>query len=229
MQLNASVEFNEYINPICLSQPETNISQTLLEVGWGLENVLRDDKFNLISNSTCELNGTMTCASRQGDLCKNWDKVSQPYDFNNKVMLAVSCFLKTYYDELNSRTQIVIKCIDSIFVRWFQLAFSRLVCPRRSPHFTVELFSLQVRNESFLYFDSCALLNDQRPNELVGVKRRKTELPICESHPEEYTRVSAYLDWIENTVWPSTSAGAGTELWHIKLVILLALLINYYY
>lgn len=75
MKLNASVDLNEYIRPVCLSQPESNISKPLMEIGWGLENVLRNDEFDLISNSTCERNGTQICASRNVNICDKFFEV----------------------------------------------------------------------------------------------------------------------------------------------------------
>lgn len=69
MKLNASVNLNEYIRPVYLAQPQSNISQSLMKVGWDLENVLRDVKFDLISNATCEKNGTQICAGRKENIC----------------------------------------------------------------------------------------------------------------------------------------------------------------
>lgn len=60
------------------------------------------------------------------------------------------------------------------------------------------------------YADACALLNGRsetaRPNELLAIKRRTSHYACRTRYPEEYVRISAYIDWIETTVWPERSS-----------------------
>lgn len=54
LKLNASVKFNDYIRPACLSHPQTAISQRLIEIGGfgkaSRKYSLHRVKFNFISN-----------------------------------------------------------------------------------------------------------------------------------------------------------------------------------
>lgn len=57
LKLNGSVEFNEYIRPACLSQPDSYISQQLIEISWSDTDIrdkeLQKMKSTLISNTAC--------------------------------------------------------------------------------------------------------------------------------------------------------------------------------
>ncbi len=82
LKLNASVEFNEYVRPVCLSQPDDNITHTLLEVSWGIKDLLRKQQRDLLTNEMCDeahkddpTGPTRMCASRKVDDCVQWDEV----------------------------------------------------------------------------------------------------------------------------------------------------------
>lgn len=88
LQLNESVQFNEYILPACLSQSQFTNSQQFVEIGWSSTNI-RDNgrvhkvKMNYVSNAMCKDifnannrtkyireidNGSIFCAAtRKGD------------------------------------------------------------------------------------------------------------------------------------------------------------------
>lgn len=83
LKLGASVIFNQYVRPLCLSQPEVSITQSLTEVGWGIKNMLRKEKMDLLANVMCnEMNKygtgeTHLCISRKEIDCENnWWNVS---------------------------------------------------------------------------------------------------------------------------------------------------------
>lgn len=63
------------------------------------------------------------------------------------------------------------------------------------------------------YADACALLNGRHetagPNELLAIKLRTSHFACRTRYPEEYVRISAYIDWIETTVWPEKSGVSG--------------------
>lgn len=59
LKLNESVTFNEYIQPACLPQPESTISNQLLEIGWTTTNIRNNNKLHkvkttTISNAVCK-------------------------------------------------------------------------------------------------------------------------------------------------------------------------------
>lgn len=59
LKLNESVTFNEYVQPACLPQSETIISEQLLEIGWATTNIrsnsrLHKVKTSAISNTICK-------------------------------------------------------------------------------------------------------------------------------------------------------------------------------
>lgn len=59
LKFNGSIKFDEYIRPACLSQPESEIPQKLMEIGWGDTNIrsngrLHKVKMNHISDENCK-------------------------------------------------------------------------------------------------------------------------------------------------------------------------------
>lgn len=95
LKLNGSVEFNQHVRPVCLSQPEDIIVQPLLEVSWGIEHLLRKQERDLLTNTMCDdahkddpMIPTRMCACRKEDDCKRWSEVEIHYAF----VSSVKCF-----------------------------------------------------------------------------------------------------------------------------------------
>lgn len=84
LKLNGSVEFNQHVRPVCLSQPEDNIVQPLLEVSFGIEHLLRKQQRDLLPNAMCDdahkddpTVPTRMCACRKEDDCMRWSEVER--------------------------------------------------------------------------------------------------------------------------------------------------------
>lgn len=59
LKLNSSVKFDDYIQPACLSQPETTNVSKFLEIGWSRTNIrdnnlLHKVKLTVVSNAICK-------------------------------------------------------------------------------------------------------------------------------------------------------------------------------
>lgn len=78
LKMNTSVKFIERIKPVCLSQPQSNVPQPLMEISWGIKNMLRKEKLDVLTNAKCNethkegADRTRICASREKSDCGNW-------------------------------------------------------------------------------------------------------------------------------------------------------------
>lgn len=93
------------------------------------------------------------------------------------------------------------------------------------------IIELQIYRVEHLYIHGCALLNGHRDesysNELVGIKAKTNHFTCEKEHPEEFVRISAYIDWIENNVWLSNSGVTGANYLTFSTYIILLLQLIY--
>lgn len=56
LKLSESVEFSDYVRPVCLPQPQSLISFQLTEICWVANSWLNEMKLKIVSNSSCSKN-----------------------------------------------------------------------------------------------------------------------------------------------------------------------------
>lgn len=184
LKLSGSVNFNDYIRPACLPQPESRISQHFIEIGWSdteirNNNLLHKLKMNEIPKAQCKLElinighyKHILSVENESTLCATVKKGERDMCAVRKIKFI-------------SNKETVVSATD--------------------------LVNQNIKNEKFSSFfplkgfAGAALLNAPRNttglDEIVGIA--SAQFGCVGGDPSIFTRVSAYIDWIESVVWHS--------------------------